>query len=223
MKNIVLVAASLGIVASACGGRVSIDAGSGGSAGSGGASVSGDASSGGGAGDFDSPLHWAACGAGACVLVESECCVSGCDPVSLREFDAVNPQYEAAYRKSLAARCAKLGTYCPMVRCAAPGPGEANRPNFVASCQQGLCTPIDVRTSELSECKADADCYLRRGANCCEACDPSGENLVAVRTEANLCEAGPTPCPGCPTSGYPSGARAACDTKSGHCYVAWGL
>jgi hypothetical protein len=126
-------------------------------------------------------------------------------------FTAINGASVAAYERSHPA--------CPCVaEACAPVPiGQANAPNYYATCELGRCQVEDVRTSPVSACTADSDCTLRSGATCCGC---GNDNLIAVSVkvdaEALFCPPGVRCAADC-ASTVPAGVSAVC--QAGHCVV----
>ena len=145
----------------------------------------------GGGGDND----WAACGHDTdCVIASSGCC-DACEPVQDQQLVAINRVYTYGNKYQ--------NTQCPTGAACAPCPTateyDGTRKYFKAVCSSGDCTVQDVRTSPLTECKSDADCVLRDGADCCEGCDGSG--FVPVNKNANFCDSLGTACDACVSTG----------------------
>jgi hypothetical protein len=187
--------------------------GSAGAAGSGASAVGGGGWGVGGSVGAGGATSWTACGpADSCVLETVSCCGPGCEPVPLSAFTAINSKSVADYQKS--------HPVCPclMMPCQNVPPELRNVPNYMATCEQGQCTAIDIRASALTACTSSADCYLRWGTGCCAGC---GTDVVAFSSKANvqttLCAGGPVACPAiaCP---LPAGYSAVCNS-SGHCAV----
>ncbi|HEU5075943.1 MAG TPA: BPTI/Kunitz domain-containing protein [Polyangiaceae bacterium] len=108
---------------------------------------------------------------------------------------------------------------CALVDCAQCSP-PAELGHFGARCNDGTCEVYDVRTSDLSACKTDADCRLRAGLSCCESCGEA--NWVAISTdhaqlEKELCGDMPAACPPCAPI-VPDDLEAICGAD-GHCVV----
>jgi hypothetical protein len=187
----------------------------GGSAGIGGVAGVAGAGAGWGAGG-QGGANWTACGpADSCVLEPVSCCGPGCEPVPLSAFTAINSKSVLDYTNS--------HPICPCIYapCQVVLPEQRNVPNYIATCDQGQCKAIDIRTSALTACTSDADCYLRSGTSCCAGCGT--DNLVAFSNKANvqttLCAGGPFSCPAiaCATP-PPAGVSPFCNV-SGHCVV----
>lgn len=146
-------------------------------------------------------------GPGQCVLVPSSCCGS-CGTQSLESMTAVHADHTAAYFESL----------CPDdVAC--PACAALPNPNLFAYCESGHCVAADAKTHAVSACTADADCRLRLGADCCEPCDGSADQIIAVSLDNDLKGLVCTPNEGCPKCAvqYPPNAAAWC--TGGHCAV----
>jgi hypothetical protein len=220
------------LVFSACGGRESGDppatsgtsaggggtvaGGTGGSSGTGVTGVGGDNSAGqtgvGGAGQGGA--DWSSCTSSkdTCVLEAVGACGPGCEPVPISAFIGINSSSQEAYNKSHPpAPCVAIG--CPSV-----GPGEANYPNYFASCESGQCQPVDVRTSPLSACSDSSECGLRSGTTCCGC---GSGNLIAVSKKVNVeqafCGPGGACAADCAVAPLPPDVSALC--SAGHCIV----
>lgn len=157
---------------------------------------------------------FAACtGSGQCTLAPKSCC-GVCGSASLGDLAAVNS--------------AKLGAFhayvCPNPQ-ACPNCAQMPNPNLFAYCNASECVAADVRTDPVSACAVDADCTLRAGSACCEACgDLTLGQIVAVSSKASPNLAGlvcgpDSGCPGC-IANMPQGATAKC--AAGHCAVVAG-
>ena len=126
-------------------------------------------------------------------------------------FVAINGASTAAYQKTI--------PVCPCIvsQCAPVPIGQANTPNYYATCEAGRCQVKDVRTSPVSACAADTDCTLRSGATCCGC---GNENLIAVSlkvdVEAVFCPPDVRCAADCASS-VPAGVSAVC--RAGHCAV----
>ena len=91
-------------------------------------------------------------------------------------------------------------------------PGFA--PELAAGCQQGTCTVVDLRTTSITACTRDADCYLRPSSCCGCATDPvSIAKAGAQLYQAMVCEPG-IACAPCEIPVY-RGVTARC--HAGHC------
>jgi hypothetical protein len=211
------------LAAAACGGRSTDDL-----FGSAGGSAAGGAGQGGGAGagtggpkagsgaGGQGGTNWTACGpTTTCVLRAVSCCGSGCEPVPLSAVTAINQASVADYENSH-----------PVCPCAAPGcqsvpPEQFNLASYMATCEQGQCTAIDIRTSALTACTSSADCYLRAGTRCCSGC---GDMVAFSRTadvQNAVCPSGPVACPAIDCIPIvPVGLSAVCN-QSGHCVVSF--
>jgi hypothetical protein len=215
----------------ACGGHASIDASAGGARGTaimggtggslgtagsvstggnvafGGAATAGATSSS-GAGGFD----WGACAPSDTCVLETPPCGAGCEPIPLSRYTPVNGKYDVAYR----AQEPQLA--CVSGGCPAVAPGSQNAPNYYAACQAGRCRVLDVRTSSLSVCTTDSQCYLRSGTSCC--CGNDGPIAVSssANPEAAFCGANGGCAADCVGAPLPTGVAAVC-SLSGHCFV----
>jgi hypothetical protein len=100
--------------------------------------------------------------------------------------------------------------------------GQGTHKYFVPDCVQHTCAVADLRESPLTKCVSDADCRLRNGTSCCEACLDE-DKFVAVRNDGSFEQAmcgDPRPaCSHC-VSQYPPNAVAICN-GGGHCEVAY--
>jgi hypothetical protein len=209
------------VVIAACGGRFSSESpadGTGGSAGDGtggsvgtGGTVTGGWTGAGGAAGGQGGSDWGACQpTDACVLEPVAACGPGCEPVPLSAFVGVNQRSLQTYFQSHPqAKC--MNPMCPT-----PMPGQANVPNYLAMCVAGRCQPIDIRTSELSQCKVDTDCYVRGGTSCCLTCGEAVAFSHLGFVENAVCASGPVACPAIACAPSPYVPRAYCD-PSGHC------
>jgi hypothetical protein len=144
-----------------------------------------------------------------CSLVPISCCM--CRVPSLSDYTAANTI------SSNGCRCG--GGLCQCL--------SQNNPNLAATCsgdnkRSGICTGFDVRTVDAySACQTDADCKLRGGLGCCELCQSSAYDVVAVSINemaltAALCGDGGQVCEAC-VPAYPAGTTASC--VAGHCQV----
>jgi hypothetical protein len=143
-----------------------------------------------------------------CTLVDRGCCGS-CEPVSGDSLIAVNVQR------------ARAGDYrdpCPPIACSPCPPLDelqTTRQYFRAACgAPGKCYVEDIRKTEYTQCRTDADCVLRDGAACCEGCDGGG--LVAVNPSVGRLCGENVSCPEC-ASIIPAEYGAQC--QSGNCRV----
>jgi hypothetical protein len=216
---------SLLVVVAACGGSVGIDSvgtgtgglaatsfggfsGTGGAAG-GTAATGGWISGTGGAGQ--NPAAWTACGpSDTCILEPAVSCL-GCEPVPLTSFTAINSAYTSEYLKSLPQ------LECVSGPCANLTPDQLGTPNYYATCEQGQCQAVDIRTSPLSACSTSSDCYVRSGTSCC-GCGTG--NWVAASSKANVEQVLCAPAAGCAADCAISVASclgASCITSTGHC------
>jgi hypothetical protein len=88
------------------------------------------------------------------------------------------------------------------------------------SCIGGHCIPFDARAKGFTDCLTDEDCSLRWGVECCENCDVSPSNVVAVshREELSWLACGPnlacnTAC-GPPKPGFPTCVEGRCAVRT---------
>ncbi|MCA9646906.1 MAG: hypothetical protein H6718_28445 [Polyangiaceae bacterium] len=184
--------------ATASGGAAGTGTAGSGAAGNGGTGTAGGSGNGGAGGV---PSEYANCtGPGQCLLVPSNCC-GYCSEPKLEDFIPINSSFESAFYGD---RCSTID--CPSCITQLPG-------NFTAICRAGRCERVNVYDDDkLVGCERTEDCQLRWGSQCCEACAPSPDQLIAVAhgtIEQNQCGNG-IPCPECPTPGYPSDASAEC-------------
>jgi Kunitz/Bovine pancreatic trypsin inhibitor domain len=163
-----------------------------------------------------------------CIVTGAGCC-GVCDGPNLSAHDliAYNKQYGIGVACGGggpvpgAAGDAAPGVGAPIAcpSCAAPAPGTGSLKNFVPDCVQGQCVVEDLRDSAVSACKVNADCRLRNGTSCCEAC--TSNDLVAVRSDGSfeklVCGDVLPPCLAC-VPGKPANAVATC-SPAGHCIV----
>lgn len=208
------------ILAVGCGGSSTSDNGAGGtssggagaSGGSGGSTGGSGGSTGGSGGATGGTAGANTCGPEAktcsqpsdCVLNTPSCCLCGLPELS--DFEAINSSFTQA--------CSCQGPAC--------GCATMENPNLAATCSAGSCAGFDVRLEdEYSGCTTEADCTLRIGLGCCEACQGGDFNLVAVNVNqgplsAALCGDSPVGCPDCAPQ-YPANKKAAC--LDNHCQV----
>jgi hypothetical protein len=137
-----------------------------------------------------------------CAPVSTGCC--GCTAASLETVVGVN-------RENLGIIEA---TKCATVDCEACTVDPAFA-WFGASCRSNRCVAWDARAEDLTLCMTDADCQLRNGFGCCEACEARALQLIAVNSSFApqwVCPDGQPPCPSCPDGdpAYPQNAFAAC-------------
>jgi hypothetical protein len=218
---------ALGLLCFSCGGHAAVDsqgtgtggtavvggtAGTGGTGGArGGAGGAAAAGAVGVAGSGIGGIDWAACTPpDSCVLETQTGCGAGCEPVPLSAFIPVNRKNDAAYKmQQPIPPC--VSSQCPDVP-----PSSVNTKNYYAACESGRCQAIDVRTSSLSACSSDSECYLRSGTTCCGC----GSNWIAVSSRANagavFC--GNSACAAdCVSAPVPPGVSAVC--SAGQCSV----
>ncbi|MCA9520901.1 MAG: hypothetical protein KC609_08005 [Myxococcales bacterium] len=138
-----------------------------------------------------------------CTLAEAGCCGS-CGELPLETWTAIGGD---RYNELHAATCDEATPICQ--ECATLPPNE----NFVAICEQGVCSKYDARRSFLSSCSDATDCRAI-WADCC-GCGPRviavAENQVTTWRQA-VCDprADCLPC----TAVEPTN-EVTCD--SGHC------
>ncbi|MFO0762234.1 MAG: hypothetical protein U0359_37690 [Byssovorax sp.] len=156
---------------------------------------------------------WQSCtGPGQCTLAGNACC-SPCGGPELADLDGVNREKLDVHFKAV----------CPdPVPC--PKCAIFLEPNFAAFCVSDACKALDVRTSAVSACEADADCQLRY-TGCCEACGGTPEGLIALNkaslsTYAQQVCAPDQDCPACAPI-YPAEYSAVCNASK-HCEVKQG-
>ena len=143
-----------------------------------------------------------------CTLVSASCCGS-CGAPTSADVVALRVDAVATHRMSV---CGSGVVACPA--CAT----MAN-PDLFASCQNSVCTVVDLLASSLTSCTTNADCALRAAA-CCECGAPMDVwNLVALAGSgssefaAMVCDPG-TACDECMPV-YPVAPAPAC--SAGHC------
>ena len=140
-----------------------------------------------------------------CVLEPSCGCVS-CNP-TLLDYVAIN---RGAANSNRYERPECAGASC------APCPftGQDDSLYIVPKCSKGHCAPVDLRPLGAAKCTNSAECQLRIGNECCEAC--SGYQLLAVNNhgvlESTICEAENSQCPPC-LPVYPAGYSATCTNQ----------
>lgn len=235
---------ALGLLCFSCGGHAGIDSPSGGSTGGtavmggtvgtvgtsgedncicdlragGGGGAAGAAGVGGSGSSGTGGIDWAACAPpDSCVLETQTDCGGGCEPVPLSAFIPANSKNDAAYKMQHESLCPGGGDQCPAVP-----PDSVNTKNYYAACEAGRCQPIDVRTSSLSECSINSECYLRSGTSCC-GCG-SDWTAVSSRVDAGAAFCGSSACAAdCVSAAVPPGVSAVCGhsagASSGHCLV----
>jgi hypothetical protein len=138
-----------------------------------------------------------------CVLNSPSCCLCGLPELS--DFEAIN--------SSFVQQCSCQGPAC--------GCATQENPNLAATCEAGSCVGFDVRQEEYSACAGDNDCTLRNGLGCCESCQGSEFNVVAVNVNQTalveaVCGDELQGCPDCVVQ-YPPNKKASC--ISNHCQV----
>ncbi len=88
---------------------------------------------------------------------------------------------------------------------------------FVPNCVQGQCVVEDIRTSAVSACKTDDECFIRNGNGCCESCGV--KQSIAVNTSGGfqklVCGDLQPPCAACEAA-PPSNEVAVCGSTD-HC------
>jgi hypothetical protein len=150
----------------------------------------------------DPSIGTACAGSTECLIVQASCCE--CQGVDGKQPRAMTIK---GYGEAQAACASTACEPCPVGY--EPGPD----PNFVAVCESGTCTALDVRTLPASACAADADCALVP-PTCCGC---SGEPVAVSRSgrdslRSRLC--GNAQCGPCLIPDY-AGLSAAC--VQGHC------
>jgi hypothetical protein len=127
-------------------------------------------------------------------------------------FTGINSKYQNQY---YAARCAGLACgACP------PIVPTLNDPTlyYVATCQAGHCTVVDLGATDVTACQTAQDCTLRSGTACCSGCSGS---VVAINASHQsdlsklVCGSEPVACPAC--APVFSGETAIC--TAGRCAV----
>lgn len=93
---------------------------------------------------------------------------------------------------------------------------------FVPNCVQGQCVVEDIRTSTVSACETDQDCFIRNGNGCCESCSPKRSIAISASGGFNqlVCGGLQPSCPACTVA--PPNETAVCG-QSGHCEIAPGI
>lgn len=218
------------LLVAACGGSTSDGSegaggsgGSSGSAGSSGSSGVGGASTGGvggssgagavsGAGGSGAIASWQSCtGPGQCTLFATNCCGGYCTPDHpLSGWIAARSTALDEVQKQL---CSD-DVICP-------GCASFPQDNYLAVCRAQHCQAVDLRTDELSECNAHADCELRYGSSCCPGCAGSPMQIIAVSKlhplHTEVCPPQGGECEPCLPPDFPPGTSAQC--VAGHCAV----
>lgn len=196
-----------GLVASSSGGLRGIGGAAGGSAETGGwLGVTG--------GVGQSGVDWTACGPSDTCALEPVIPCPICEPVPLASFTAINSVYVSEYLKSLP-QLPCVSAPCPVLT-----PDQLGTPNYFATCEQGHCQAVDIRTSPLSACSAASDCYVRSGTSCCGC---GSGNWVAASNKVNLEQVLCAPAAGCAADCTSSGApclSAFCGASS-HCALSF--
>ena len=221
--NKLLVALLLGVAA--CGGQVATDSGGAGIGGSTAAGMGGSATGGAATGGWigaggtsvgaggQGGTDWTACGPNdTCVLEPVMPCLI-CDQ-PLTSFTAINSANVAEYWRSLP-QLMCIGTACPYLP-----PDQVNTPNYYATCEQGHCQAVDLRTSPLSACSTSSDCYIRAGTTCCGC---GNTDWVAASIRANVEQVFCAPAAGCAadcTTSAPPCLSTYCNS-SGHCALSY--
>ena len=189
------------ITAAGCGSVVGTTGGGGGTGtGTGGGSAVGGASS------------WAACTApGQCELAGKGCC-GVCGTPQITDVNGVNRTQGPAYQAD----------NCPGPIAPCPACASQINPNLAAFCVQTTCTPIDVRTDDVSACTTDADCRLRY-SDCCESCGAASPELVIALSQSGASTYTSQVCmpdQGCDKclAAYPASLKAVCGASK-HCAV----
>jgi hypothetical protein len=144
-----------------------------------------------------------------CERVSTACC--GCASTSFQAVVGVQREHVGVIQ----------ATKCATIDCDACAVDPAFA-WFGASCRANHCVAWDAREEDLTLCMTDADCHLRNGFGCCEACE-AGLQPVAVNSsfvQRWVCPDGQPPCPSCPNGGpvYPENAFAVC--VNSRCWVA---
>jgi hypothetical protein len=156
---------------------------------------------------------WAACTApGQCQLAAKGCCGT-CGTPAITDVNGVNINEGAAYQAD----------NCPGPIPPCPACVSQINPELAAFCVAKTCTPIDVRSDDVSACSTDADCRLRY-SGCCESCADAAPSLVialsqsgAATYQSQVC-APDQACDKCAPL-YPASMTAVC-AASKHCVVA---
>ncbi len=141
-----------------------------------------------------------------CVVVPASCCGS-CGAATADDMIAVAQDAQSSYRMSV---CGETG--CPACF-------RQQDPSLFATCQEGSCLALDMRTSPLSTCSSDADCELIAADCCgCEAAFIAINHANEAEYRSMVCNP-VADCPPCGPQTPPDGTSAICDTSVGHCAV----
>lgn len=149
-----------------------------------------------------------------CMITGTGCCgICDSSSITLNDLLAYNRTYAGALQCGLALDAAAGGSAAagaaPPIACApCAATGQGTLKYFVPQCVAGQCMVEDLRTSAVTACKADSDCKLRHGSNCCEGC--SIGDVISVRNDGSfeklVCGNRPIACTACvppPTSAIP--------------------
>jgi hypothetical protein len=154
-----------------------------------------------------------------CVIAGEGCCgVCDAPDVSPRQLLAYNRKYAGLLQQCAfnAAEGAAPPGDIACAPCPIPVGDTGSLKYFVPNCVQGQCVVEDVRTSAVSKCEANTDCYVRNGNSCCESCTKQSIALNKDGGFEDLVCAGELPCPACAIA--PISDIAVCGA-SGHCEV----
>jgi len=137
-----------------------------------------------------------------CIVDSAHCC--SCDPVSAEDLQAVRADWVDPEPE------------CPCAPCQEVSELERTLQYFIAQCQAGQCTLVDIR-DDYAECMNGEDCLLREGSDCCEGCD--GQGYIAVSSLefwGDRCDV--VQCDAC-VSPVPAGLSAQCNLQTDRCEV----
>jgi hypothetical protein len=145
-----------------------------------------------------------------CTLVSATCC-GVCGAPTSSDVVALRVDAAAAYRTSV----------CGTGQVACPACASMANPDLFASCQNSVCTVVDLLNGPLTACSTNADCALR-AARCCECGAPMDVwSLVALSSSgesgfaALVCDPA-TACDACMPV-YPATPVPNC--SNGHCQL----
>ncbi|HEY2409185.1 MAG TPA: BPTI/Kunitz domain-containing protein [Polyangiaceae bacterium] len=135
-----------------------------------------------------------------CMLTVGNCCACGANATS--EVLALRVD---AFPKFSGSRCATVDCAC--------GGAQSISPYLVATCQKGICIPVDLREAGATSCSSDSQCTLRSGSQCCETCSVNPNDWIAIGNGSILsslvCGSVPPACPHCLPQ-PPGGGTAVC-------------
>jgi hypothetical protein len=166
-----------------------------------------------------SPNYDACSAATDCMITGVSCC-GICDSPDLTERSllAHNKKYVGQVQQcAFAAEGAAPPEDIACAPCPALLGDTGSLKYFVPNCVQGQCVVEDIRSSSVSACAADADCYVRNGNSCCGSC--SQQSIALSKNggfETLVCGGEQPPCDACIIA--PNSDIAVCGA-SGHCEV----